>query len=223
MIFDRFQCLKLIPVFLCTTSSLMAAEMDPWQPAYTQMNHGGVGLIQMPTARFNQDGTMAFNYQDSEEYRFWSTSLQLFPWMETTMRYSDVRTKLYSDDPGFSGDQSYKDKGIDAKFRLWSESRYLPQVALGVRDFGGTGLFESEFLVLSKRWQNIDAHLGVGWGYLAEQATLQTHYVKFLQPIASGQLDLVVRAALLITSVFLKGLLLYMVGLNIERHGVHYG
>jgi len=176
MIFDRFQCLKLIPVFLCTTSSLMAAEIDPWQPAYTQMNHGGVGLIQMPTARFNQDGTMAFNYQDSEEYRFWSTSLQLFPWMETTMRYSDVRTKLYSGDPGFSGDQSYKDKGIDAKFRLWSESRYLPQVAIGVRDFGGTGLFESEFLVLSKRWQDIDAHLGVGWGYLGRSGNISNPF-----------------------------------------------
>lgn len=172
MIFERFQCLKLITVFLCTTSLLMAAEIDPWKPAYTQMNHGGVGLIQMPTARFNQDGTMVFNYQDSEEYRFWSTSLQLFPWMETTMRYSDVRTKFYSEDPGFSGDQSYKDKGIDAKFRLWPESRYLPQVALGVRDFGGTGLFESEFLVLSKRWQNIDAHFGVGWGYLGRSGNI---------------------------------------------------
>ncbi len=54
----------------------------------------------------NDAGAFSLNYQDSEEYRFWSASLMLFPWMETTVRYSDVWTRLYSDDPGFSGDQS---------------------------------------------------------------------------------------------------------------------
>ena len=110
-------------ILLCfACGQVNAHEISQWQPAYSQMNHGGVGLIQMPTARFNQDGTLSVNYQDSEEYRFWTTSLQLFPWMETTIRYTDVRTKLYSDDPGFSGNQTYKDKGIDTKFRLLAET-----------------------------------------------------------------------------------------------------
>ena len=159
-------------------SALYATEIDPWLPAFSQMNQGGVGLIQMPTARFNQDGTLATNYQDSEEYRYWTTSLQLFPWLETTMRYTDVRTRLYSNDPGFSGDQTLKDKGIDAKLRLWSESRYIPQLAVGVRDFGGTGLFESEFVVLSKRWENIDFHLGIGWGYLGRHGNISNPFCK---------------------------------------------
>lgn len=166
MIRFNFSRINIFAALLCSPCLLHAAEIDAWLPAYSQMNHGGVGLIQMPTARFNQDGTLALNYQDSEEYRFWTTSLQLFPWMETTMRYTDVRTRFYSDDPGFSNNQSYKDKGIDAKFRLLTESRYLPQVAVGFRDFGGTGLLESEFVVLSKRWDNFDAHFGIGWGYL---------------------------------------------------------
>ena len=79
-----------------------------------------------------------------------------------------MRTRLYSDDPDFSGDQTYKDKGIDVKFRLLQESRYLPQVSLGIRDFGGTGLFESEYLALSKKWHNLDVHFGIGWGYLGQ-------------------------------------------------------
>lgn len=159
-----------VPFFIgclaAISNPIKSTEISPWLSPYSQMNHGGVGLIQMPTARMNQDGTLALNYQDSEEYRFWTTSLQLFPWLETTIRYSDVRKRLYSDDPGFSGEQTYKDKGIDAKFRLLQESRFLPQIAFGFRDFGGTGLFESEFVVFSKRWHDFDAHLGIGWGYL---------------------------------------------------------
>lgn len=166
-------------ILLCfACGQVNAHEISQWQPAYSQMNHGGVGLIQMPTARFNQDGTLSVNYQDSEEYRFWTTSLELFPWMETTIRYTDVRTKLYSDDPGFSGNQTYKDKGIDTKFRLLAETRYLPQVAVGVRDFGGTGLFESEYLAFSKRWKDIDVHLGLGWGYLGRTGNITNPWCK---------------------------------------------
>ncbi|MDP5185528.1 MAG: YjbH domain-containing protein, partial [Alishewanella sp.] len=112
------------------------------------------------------DGDLSLNYTDNEEYRLWSVSIQLFPWMEATARYTDVRNRLYSDSASFSGDQTYKDKGIDVKFRLLQESRYLPEVSLGFKDFGGTGLFESEFLALSKRYGNLDFHLGMGWGYL---------------------------------------------------------
>lgn len=140
-----------------------------WQQADgepSQMVRGGVGLIQTPTARMLPAGRMTANYTDNEEYRFWSVSIQLFDWLETTARYTDVRTRLYSDDPGFSGDQSYKDKGLDVKFRLLAESRYLPQLAVGFNDFGGTGLFESEYIALSKAWGPLDFHLGMGWGYL---------------------------------------------------------
>ena len=162
---------------LCSACSVSAAdEFAP--PAFSQMNHGGVGLIQTPTARFNSEGEFSINYQDSNEYRFWSVSLTLFPWMESTMRYSDIRTKLYSDDPGFSGDQTLKDKGIDVKFRLWQESAYLPQLAVGFRDFGGTGLFESEFIALSKRWQNLDMHLGLGFGYLGTSGNITNPFCK---------------------------------------------
>jgi hypothetical protein len=130
------------------------------------MVHGGTGLIQTPTSRMLAEGDLRVSYTDNDQYRFWSATLQLFPWMQSTVRYTDVRTQLYSPYPSFSGDQTLKDKGIDVKFRLLEESYFLPELSVGFRDFGGTGFFESEFIGLSKRVGNINFHLNMGWGYL---------------------------------------------------------
>ena len=132
----------------------------------SQMVQGGNGLIQTPTARMRDEGGMAINYTDNGEYRFWSVNIQLYDWMEATARYTDVRTRLYSQVDSFSGDQTLKDKGLDVKFRLWKESYYLPDISVGFRDFGGTGFFESEYVNASKSVGPFDFHLGLGWGYL---------------------------------------------------------
>lgn len=153
---------------------------DPvWQinPNYlSQMDQGGVGLMQTPTSRMNPDGELSFNYRDNNQYRFWSISLQLLPWLESTVRYSDIRTLLYSSDPNFSGDQSAKDKGIDLKVRLLQESYHLPEVSVGVRDFGGNGFFEGEYVAASKRWGDFDVHLGMGWGYLGRSGNISNPF-----------------------------------------------
>ncbi|MGL5948005.1 MAG: YjbH domain-containing protein, partial [Aeromonas sp.] len=121
---------------LCTAPHLLAATLDPYGP--TQTAFGGVGLLQMPTARMAAEGEFSLNYADNEEYRRWSISAQPFSWLEATFRYTDVRTQLYSGNEAFSGKQSYKDKGFDAKLRLLAESAYRPQLAVGVRDMMGT-------------------------------------------------------------------------------------
>jgi len=146
------------------------------QRTSTQMIRGGVGLLQTPTARMAEEGNFTVNYSDVNEYRFWTASIQLLPWMESTVRYSDVRTQLYSPFPGFSGDQTLKDKGIDVKFRLMQESFYLPEVALGFQDIGGTGLFSGEFISLSKAFGPLDFHLGLGTGYLGAGANISNPF-----------------------------------------------
>ncbi|MDO6692979.1 YjbH domain-containing protein [Aliiglaciecola sp. 3_MG-2023] len=150
------------------TTTVSAAEQpfDDDNGNLSQMVRGGTGLIQTPTARMAKEGSFTLNYNDIDEYRFWSASLQLFPWMESTVRYTDVRTQLYSQDASFSGDQTLKDKGIDVKFRLIKEGYYLPDVSFGLMDIGGTGFFSSEFLNFSKNLGPFDIHLGIGTGYL---------------------------------------------------------
>lgn len=145
---------------------------------YSQTDFGGTGLLQVPTARIAPEGEFSLNYRDNDQYRFYSTSIALFPWLEGTIRYTDVRTKKYSGDVNFSGNQSYKDKSFDLKVRLLQESYYLPEIAAGSRDIGGTGLFDGEYLVGSKRVGPLDFTLGLGWGYIGNSGNVSNPFCK---------------------------------------------
>lgn len=153
-----------------------ADELTPFVPMPSQSDFGGTGLLQMPSARMNKEGEFSINYFDTDQYRRYSLSLQLYPWLETTIRYVDVRTRLYSQNADFSGDQTLKDKGIDAKFRLLKERQWLPELSVGARDLGGTGLFASEFVAASKRVGPLDLTLGMGWGYLGTRGNISNPF-----------------------------------------------
>ncbi|MEE3878802.1 YjbH domain-containing protein [Vibrio sp. YYF0003] len=147
----------------------MPFEVPPLQPS--QMDFGGVGLMQMPTGRMAPEGEFNFAVNFSNEYQFYNVTLQIMPWLETTLRYTLVNDVLYTEDYDFSGDNKFSDKGIDFKVRLLEESQYLPELSVGVRDFAGTGLFDAEFIAATKRYSNpnlgtFDFTLGLGWGYL---------------------------------------------------------
>lgn len=157
-------------------SALIASPQAAADDNASQSDFGGVGLMQMPNARFADYGTLSGLYYDNEEYRRLAVSLQLFPWLETTIRYNDIRPILYSDNPDFSGDQTGKDKGLDVKLRVLEESYWLPQVAVGWRDLAGTGIFASEYLVASKRFGPLDVTLGLGWGYMGRRDNISNPF-----------------------------------------------
>lgn len=159
-------------VALSVASACQAASY-PALLGPSQTDFGGVGLLQTPSARMAKEGEFSFNYRDNDQYRFYSISIQPMPWLETTVRYTDVRTRKYSNDPSFSGDQTYKDKSFDVKVRLWQEGYWLPDVSTGIRDIGGTGLFDGEYLVASKAWGPLDFTLGMGWGYLGNSGNIR--------------------------------------------------
>lgn len=161
---------------VCAQTAGAQTYYEPLGPS--QSDFGGAGLLQTPTARIPREGEFSANYRDNDVYRFYSLSMALFPWLETTLRYTDVRNRLYSNDPNFSGSQTYKDKSFDVKLRLWEEGYYLPQVSVGKRDIGGTGLFDSEYLVASKAAGPFDFTLGMGWGYLGNSGNITNPFCK---------------------------------------------
>lgn len=137
----------------------------------TQHDFGGVGLLQTPTARMAPEGAFSFNANRTSPYSRYSISVQPLPWLEANIRYIAISNRKYGE--AIAGDQSLKDKAIDAKFRLWEEGYWLPQVALGFRDMGGTGLFSSEFVVANKRFYDLDLSLGVAWGYIGNRGDVR--------------------------------------------------
>ncbi len=132
---------------------------------------GGVGLLQTPTARMRSTGHLTSHFSHMYPYTHGNIFMQPLDWLEAGFRYTDVSNLLYGP-AALSGDQSYKDKSIDVKFRLWSESAYVPQIATGLRDIAGTGFFSGEYLVASKRTGDFDWSVGMGWGYVGGRGNL---------------------------------------------------
>ncbi|MBO72351.1 MAG: hypothetical protein CMD35_01925 [Flavobacteriales bacterium] len=143
--------------------SLLAEEEDFKSYNYSQNTYGGIGLIQTPSARFSEDGEFLFGFSSEHPYNRMFSKMQIFPWLEAVVRYTEGKYKPYQD--GIQ--QTWKDKGIDFKIKLINESAKLPQLAIGLTDFGGTGAYSSEYIVASKRISDIDFTIGMGWGKLA--------------------------------------------------------
>ena len=169
----RHRCSCLLPLAGWLVTCALHAQSAP-----TQSDFGGAGLWQTPTARMADEGEVAFTASHVSPYTRYNFTLQPLPWLEGIFRYSDISNRPYGV-PSLSGNQSYKDKSIDAKVRLWEESRYRPAFAVGVRDLGGTGLFSSEYMVAGKRFGPLDASLGLAWGYLGNRGDIGNPFAIF--------------------------------------------
>jgi len=179
-------------VFTVNFSSSLDAQVSDYiypfndQPSFS--NYGTAGLIMMPSARMHKAGTVGFTWSHLEPYLRGSIMGYPFDWFEASYQYTDVNNKLYSDSPEFSGKQSYKDKSFDAKFRLLKESTYMPQLAIGFRDFGGSSLFAAEYIVASKLIGNVDFTLGMGFGTISN-AAISNPFKKLSPRFAERRLD----------------------------------
>lgn len=134
-------------------------------PVPSSSNWGVVGLMQTPTARMRPAGSFSLSWMNTTPHSWLNVVLQPFDWLEGGFRYVSVSNRLYGP-ADFSGSQDYKDKSFEVKARLAQEGPWMPALALGIRDLGGTGFFGGEYLVASKRWGRLDASFGLGWGYV---------------------------------------------------------
>lgn len=139
----------------------------------TTNDWGLVGALQTPSARMRSAGSFALSTSKVEPYTRWNVVAQPFSWMEAGFRYTDVGNRVYDLGNLPNVTQSYKDKSFDVKFGLWAESTLLPEMSVGFIDPAGTGLFSSEYLVVSKRWVSFDFSAGLAWGYLAGKSRQQ--------------------------------------------------
>ena len=141
---------------LVLMGSLLAA------PFSLGSDYGTTGLIDVPTARMQQDGYLTFGAGFDGLHRSFSATYQATPWLEATFRYSGTQGASSATANGVYWDRNYAFKAL-----LVDETDLLPALAVGVRDAVGTGVFSSEYLVGTKKYGPLDITVGIGWGRLA--------------------------------------------------------
>lgn len=124
-------------------------------------NHGSVGLINMPSARFYDESSFGITLYDGTPDQKITMTSSPFDWLEASFFYTNIQGLPY---PGFEY-QDYKDKGFNMKLRLKEQGK-LPALAVGINDIAGTGFYSGEYVVSSYELNNADFHLGIGWGTL---------------------------------------------------------
>ena len=145
--------------------------------ARAQTNDFGIGgVLDVPTARSPEEGTFTSTFSFKDVVDIYAISYQALPRLEASFRYSinfdrdpnPVPDSFCDLNFGFCKNQ-LKDRSFEVKFRIWDESQYIPQVAIGIRDILGTGVYAGEYIAASKQWGPLDLSIGLGWGRLAER------------------------------------------------------
>jgi hypothetical protein len=156
-------------------TAIFIASIDPGHAQDSQFEsninlptpslYGGIGLLDTRNARFMPDGYLAMNVDIKKPDNRITLTFQALPWLEASFRYS-INYALAP-----IGQRALYDRSFDLKARLFEEGRYMPQIAVGLQDFIGTGVYSAEYLVASKRYGPVDLSMGMGWGRLASRPT----------------------------------------------------
>lgn len=172
------------PALLLATTALVSSQTvhaNVQKNAHSPSLWGGVGLIKTRNARFDPDGQFNVGMSFVNPTRRYHLTWQIFPWVEATFRYSDIRnwdfnfsristldgSKFWSDLIQLESGETNLDRGFDFKFKLVDEKQYMPQIAVGLQDFLGTSLWSGEYVVASKMVGNFDVSMGLGWGQVS--------------------------------------------------------
>lgn len=125
---------------------------------------GQIGLIQTPSANIMDEGSVHLTTNVNDIWKFGTMTASPFNWFEASYFYYRPRDLIWE---GTRARGDYLDKGFNLKVLYRPKNKYLPNFAIGLDDFAGTGFFTKEYLVATKNHQNIRYSLGIGWGKFA--------------------------------------------------------
>ncbi|WP_107818143.1 YjbH domain-containing protein [Celeribacter persicus] len=122
---------------------------------------GTPGLIDMPTGKVFSDGTFGLSSNFRQGTQRYNLTFQISPRIFGAFRYSII------DDYGTSRDTLY-DRSFDVGYLISEETGLRPSVVVALRDFGGTGVYSSEYVAATKHFMDdrLSVTGGMGWGRL---------------------------------------------------------
>nr|WP_180888002.1 YjbH domain-containing protein [Ruegeria sp. THAF57] len=147
--------------------ALVCAGVASVAQAQSVSTYGTPGLLEIPTAEMFDDGSLVFTGAGLRDTFRATMTFQILPWVHGSFRYAYIQ--------GYDGEQGDRyDRSFDLHFRLREESRHSPAVVVGLRDFGGTGIYAAEYLVATKTIRDrFKLTGGIGWGRLAGRGSFE--------------------------------------------------
>lgn len=163
-------------VALATTlgalTAVPAGHADPLI-GLSRATFGMPGLIDMPSAEMRPDGELGLMLTALNDGTMRNTfTFQIAPHLTGAFRYSRVPGLM----PRGTTPETYEalyDRSFDLRWQFLEEGRYTPAMAVGLRDFVGTGVYSGEYLVATKSFgDTLRVSGGLGWGRLGSQGSL---------------------------------------------------
>ena len=134
----------------------------------TLSTYGTPGLVDMPTAEVLNENEVALT--SSAFGKTWRNTFtfQVLPKIYGSFRYSIIRD--FS--PGGPNSGNLYDRSFDLHYQILDERTDNFSLAVGLRDFGGTGIYQGEYVVGTKSVNDrLKLTLGMGWGRLAQRGS----------------------------------------------------
>ena len=152
---------------LCIVA-LVALGADGVARAQTLSTYGTPGLVDMPTAEVLSDGHVGLTASTFGNTTRNTATFQVLPRVYGTFRYAIIDDF----DPGGPQDGTRYDRSFDLHYQITDETLRFPALAVGLRDFGGTGIYSGEYFVGTKSFgSKLKVTGGMGWGRLAQRGS----------------------------------------------------
>lgn len=139
--------------------------LDDRLPVYYNVN-AMVGYFNMPSARMNQNGNVAFGGGYVAPYNVYGLNIQPFDRIELSANYI-VYKGIIEQNFGHDGFGDDAERVGNIKLGVLTPSdgfSYLPLISIGAIDFIGTKRFNAKYLVMTKSWLQANIELTLGWG-----------------------------------------------------------
>ena len=141
---------------------VVQSEMQHFSVGNSLGNFGLPGIVDLPSARRLPDGELVITHQNHKYLFMNSISFQALNRLGVSFRYGGIGLG-----GSFAQERATWDRSFNAHISVLEERAYIPAISLGLRDFIGTGIYSSEYIVGTKSLGNLELTTGLGFGRLA--------------------------------------------------------
>ena len=157
----RCLVISALVILLFNLELAKSLEANEFEDTASLNNYGMPGEMDLPSAKNLPDGQFSVSSSVFGGTIRVNLSFQIFENLTGAFRYARIPS-AFGDHNGY-----YWDRSFDFHYLAFKEKPFFPSVALGARDFIGTGLYSGEYIVATKSiGYRTKISGGLGWGRL---------------------------------------------------------